>query len=1084
MARLPIPGADSGTWGSILNDFLEQSHNADGTLKDTSVGSVQLADAAITRAKIATTNTPSSGAILSYNGSALTWIPAPSGGSTDPAVGGDLSGTASNAQIVAGAVGVNELNIANTPTNGQVLAWNGSSLAWSAPSSASIALNDLSDVVTAGASDGQSLVYHAGTSSWGPGTVSSGTGVTDHGALTGLADDDHPQYHNDTRGDARYYTKTAVDTALGGKVAIADVGQPNGVAGLDASGKIPTAQLPTAGSGDPTLGGDLSGTASNAQIVAGAVGGAELANGAVTAAKLADTTVTPAKLDTNGDTPSNGEVLSYNSTTQKFEWISQASGAGATDLSVTRTGADVTVASSSGNDAVLPAASTTAAGVLTAADKTKLDGVATGATANQSDVYLLDRTNHTGAQAISTVTGLQAALDGKLDDSQLGQPNGVAQLDGTGKIDTSQLKDYAVRNEANTLTAQNTIATDSDVALRVMDAAQGRPSLVVDTVANYISAEQIRGTHSTIYRMPGGGAYWNVYWDNTTSTLRYLNDGSGFYHSADDTGMRYGRVPSGTAGAVASGENFLTFTDSGTMYLRPLQDSSSTLSIRYADDTAVLTANTTDSHVAIGDPSRSGATQLVLDSSATDPTSALDGALYYNSTNHVLRAYINGAWASLSMGLAAVLAANNTFTGTNIITTDEFSAFAVRNAGNSRTAFNVNTIDGSIFFEAARNIIEVSLRNYGSLYFNAWWDEDTSEVKYLADGAAFDLVSDTNALILYGMTPGVTDAAAVERQILWIDHNGHTIHRVHTDSDTAFSVSDSLGNSVVRVDTVDKVLRAPFVRDVGQLSLPVNGNILFNAFWTSGAGTTLIDDGGAFSIQATASHLRFKSLGTGTAGTPEAPYDAFTLGTQGIVRFRTNAEHYEAFFISDEIDNQVFVVDTENDIVRIGNPYESTNPTYSFIVDNGTSDPSITTNGALYYNSATERLRVCENFVWRDVTGVTSVGGRQETFHDQTTGVTTTVDLAQGNVHQIVLTSDTVVTISGTIPASVACSIDIYVVQSSLGGRVVTWPASVKWPGGTAPVVTSTTNARDHFRLTTFDGGTTWYGDITGQNYL
>ncbi len=35
-------------------------------------------------------------------------------------------------------------------------------------------------------------------------TGSSGGGVTDHGLLTGLADDDHSQYHNDTRGDARY----------------------------------------------------------------------------------------------------------------------------------------------------------------------------------------------------------------------------------------------------------------------------------------------------------------------------------------------------------------------------------------------------------------------------------------------------------------------------------------------------------------------------------------------------------------------------------------------------------------------------------------------------------------------------------------------------------------------------------------------------------------------------------------------------------------------------------------------------------------------------------------------------------------
>jgi hypothetical protein len=51
--------------------------------------------------------------------------------------------------------------------------------------------------------------------------------VTDHGALTGLSDDDHPQYHNDARGDARYYTKTQVDTALTGK-ADASRGLPSG----------------------------------------------------------------------------------------------------------------------------------------------------------------------------------------------------------------------------------------------------------------------------------------------------------------------------------------------------------------------------------------------------------------------------------------------------------------------------------------------------------------------------------------------------------------------------------------------------------------------------------------------------------------------------------------------------------------------------------------------------------------------------------------------------------------------------------------------------------------------------------------
>jgi hypothetical protein len=33
MARLPVPGSDDGTWGDILNDFLSQEHNADGTQK-------------------------------------------------------------------------------------------------------------------------------------------------------------------------------------------------------------------------------------------------------------------------------------------------------------------------------------------------------------------------------------------------------------------------------------------------------------------------------------------------------------------------------------------------------------------------------------------------------------------------------------------------------------------------------------------------------------------------------------------------------------------------------------------------------------------------------------------------------------------------------------------------------------------------------------------------------------------------------------------------------------------------------------------------------------------------------------------
>ena len=54
----------------------------------------------------------------------------------------------------------------------------------------------------------------------------------------------------------------------------------------------------------------------------------------------------------------------------------------------------------------IAAATTLVPGSMSAADKTKLDGVATGATANATDAQLRDRSTHTGTQAVGTITGL------------------------------------------------------------------------------------------------------------------------------------------------------------------------------------------------------------------------------------------------------------------------------------------------------------------------------------------------------------------------------------------------------------------------------------------------------------------------------------------------------------------------------------------------------------------------------------------------------------------------------------------------------------------------------------------------------
>jgi len=113
-------------------------------------------------------------------------------------------------------------------------------------------------------------------------------------------------------------------------------------------------------------------------------------------------------------------------------------------------------------------ATTMASGLMAAADKTKLDGIATGATANDTDANLKDRANHTGTQAISTVLGLTTALSNKVETSLLGANSGVATLDGSGKLTPAQVP--AGMGTGDML--KSTYDTDND---GIVDAAETAP---------------------------------------------------------------------------------------------------------------------------------------------------------------------------------------------------------------------------------------------------------------------------------------------------------------------------------------------------------------------------------------------------------------------------------------------------------------------------------------------------------------------------------------------------------------------------------------------------------------------------------
>ena len=95
-------------------------------------------------------------------------------------------------------------------------------------------------------------------------------------------------------------------------------------------------------------------------------------------------------------------------------------------------------------------------------DKSKLDGIAAGATANATDAQLRDRTTHTGEQAISTVTGLQTALDTKID-KVVSIDNRLVRFDGTsGAVQQSGVTVDDASNVNGVASLQVTGSTSSD----------------------------------------------------------------------------------------------------------------------------------------------------------------------------------------------------------------------------------------------------------------------------------------------------------------------------------------------------------------------------------------------------------------------------------------------------------------------------------------------------------------------------------------------------------------------------------------------------------------------------------------------
>lgn len=94
------------------------------------------------------------------------------------------------------------------------------------------------------------------------------------------------------------------------------------------------------------------------------------------------------------------------------------------------------------------------------------------------------------------------------------------------------------------------------------------------------------------------------------------------------------------------------------------------------------------------------------------------------------------------------------------------------------------------------------------------------------------------------------------------------------------------------------------------------------------------------------------------------------------------------------------------------------------------------------------------------------------------------IDFQNGNVHDVTLDASTVTLTFTEPPASgKGGAITIIARQDASGSRNITWPASVKWAGGSAPTLTTTASRADIFTFVTVNAGGEYFGFVAGQDW-
>lgn len=470
MARLPQPGSDAGTWGSVLNEFLAVSHTATGQLKSGSVTPTQLQ-----------ANTPVAGQILTTDGADFVWS-SPSDGSApvpDATVStkglirlsGDLAGDALTPQVGYGKIigGENGHIATGTIINANIHPTAAISKSKLAP--LAITNNDISN----SANIAQSKIANLGTTLLGKADTAHIHSIEDItnlqsilssvGANGPLTIDDIANLQQTLSGKA-----ASVHTHTSGQITnlrstVADIIGDQIQAGSnvtvnydDATGITTIASAGGGGSGTPS---------ESVLSVAGRTGDVVL-----TAGDIASGTLSASRIP---------NIAATKVTSGEFDIDRIPTGTSSTTVALgnhTHTGYAPTSHTHS--------ASNITSGVLS------IDRIPTGtssttvAAGNHSHSNYAS-TSHTHDDRYYTQSETDSLLSDKMNKDQKGVANGLASLGSDGKIPTGQLPALAINN---------TFTVSSQTAMLALTAQRGDIAIRTDKGSSYILAADAPATLS------------------------------------------------------------------------------------------------------------------------------------------------------------------------------------------------------------------------------------------------------------------------------------------------------------------------------------------------------------------------------------------------------------------------------------------------------------------------------------------------------------------------------------------------------------------------------------------------------------